>query len=271
MILNILSIAGSDPGGGAGIQGDLKTFAALGCHGMAAITALTAQNTKGVRGIHLPPPEFVGAEIDAIFEDIDVAAVKVGMLGSAQIAEAVAARLAFHRPSAVILDPVLAATSGDALAAPGVERAMIDHLFPLATLITPNRDEAARLAGLGGPAALKDTHAMAEALRALGAKAVLITGGDAAGETADDFYCDGAVSRIFSAPRVATRNVHGTGCMLSSAIAAFVGRGFAVQDAIAEAKTFVMGALQAADELNVGGGRGPAHHFFELWPRASKE
>ncbi len=269
MIPNILSIAGSDPGGGAGVQADLKTFAALGCYGMAAITALTAQNTKGVRRIHLAPPEFVGAEIDAIFEDIEVAAVKIGMLGSAEVVEAVSARLAIHRPPAIVLDPVLTATSGDAQAQSGVERAIVERLFPLATLITPNFEEAARLGGLTRPAVAKDVHAAAERLHRLGAKALLITGGDAAGETADDFYFDGAESRVFSAPRVATRNTHGTGCTLSSAIAAFLGRGYALPDAIAAAKTYVTGALQGADKLNVGGGRGPLHHFFDLWPRRS--
>ena len=164
MIPNILSIAGSDPSGGAGVQADLKTFAALGCYGMAAITALTAQNTKGVRRIHLAPPQFVGAEIDAIFEDIEVAAVKIGMLGSAEIVEAVSARLAIHRPPAIVLDPVLTATSGDALAQSGVERAIVERLFPLATLITPNFEEAARLGGLTRPAVAKDVHAAAERL-----------------------------------------------------------------------------------------------------------
>ncbi len=270
MIANILSIAGSDPGGGAGIQADLKTFAALGCYGMAAVTALTAQNTKGVRGVHLAPPAFVAAQIDAIFEDIEVAAVKIGMLGSAEIVKVVAARLAFHKPPAIVLDPVLAATSGDALAQSGVEHAIVERLFALATLVTPNLDEAARLAGLTRPAAAKDVHAAAERLRRLGAKAVLITGGDGAGETADDLFFDGAAAHIFSAPRVATGNTHGTGCTLSSAIAAWLGRGYALQEAIAVAKAYVTGALQAADELNVGGGCGPTHHFFELWPRETK-
>ena len=267
MIANILSIAGSDPSGGAGVQADLKTFAALGCYGMAAITALTAQNTQGVRGVFLPPAEFVAAEIDAIFEDIEVAAVKIGMLGSVEIVEAVAKRLAFYKPPAIVLDPVLAATSGDALAQPRVEEAMIARLFPLASFITPNLDEAARLAGLTRPAAAKDIHAAAERLHRLGAKAVLVTGGDGAGETADDLFFDGAAAHVLSAPRVATPNTHGTGCTLSAAIAAFLARGYALQEAIAAAKTYVTGALQGADELKVGGGRGPLHHFFELWPR----
>ncbi|VTZ49294.1 Hydroxymethylpyrimidine/phosphomethylpyrimidine kinase [Methylocella tundrae] len=270
MIPNILSIAGSDPSGGAGIQADLKTFAALGCYGMAAITALTAQNTRGVRGLHLPPPEFVGAQIDAIFEDIEVAAVKIGMLGSAAIVETVAARLAAHGPRAVVLDPVLAATSGDPLAASGVEQAMIERLFPLAALVTPNLDEAARLSGLPRARDAAEMRAAAERLHRLGARAVLITGGDSGGHSSDDLYFDGASERIFSAPRVATRNTHGTGCTLSSAIAAYLGLGFALPEAIGAAKAYLTRALEAADELSVGGRHGPLNHFFELWRPTSK-
>ncbi len=271
MIPNILSIAGSDPSGGAGVQADLKTFAALGCYGLAAITALTVQNTTGVRNVLLPPPEFVGAEIDAILEDIKVAAVKIGMLGSTENVEAVAASLATHRAPAIILDSVLSSTNGDPLAHPGVEQAIVELLFPLATLITPNLDEAARLAGLAELEDAKDIRAIARRLHELGAKAVLITGGDATGEAADDFYFDGASERVFSAPRVATRNAHGTGCTLSSAIAAYLGRGYALADAIAAAKDYVTGALQAADKLNVGSGHGPLNHFFELWARGTKD
>lgn len=270
MTPNILSIAGSDPSGGAGIQADLKTFAALGCYGMAVITALTAQNTRGVRGLHLPPPEFVGAQIDAIFDDIEVAAIKIGMLGSAAIAEAVAARLAARQPRAIVLDPVLVATSGDPLAASGVEQAIIDRLFPLATLVTPNLDEAARLSGLPRPADAAEMRAAAERLHRLGARALLIKGGDGGGHSSDDLYFDGASERIFSAPRVETRNTHGTGCALSSAIAAYLGRGFTLPDAIGAAKIYLTGALKAADELSVGGGHGPLNHFFELWPPASQ-
>jgi hydroxymethylpyrimidine/phosphomethylpyrimidine kinase len=235
---------------------------------MAAITALTAQNTDGVRGVHLPPPEFVAEQIDAIFADIDVAAVKIGMLGSAAVVEAVAARLAFHRAAAIVLDPVLVATSGDRLAEPGVEQAMISRLFPLATLVTPNLDEAARLAGMAKPAGAKQMRAAAERMLELGARSVLIKGGDAQGPTADDLYFDGAAERLFSAPRIKTRNSHGTGCTLSSAIAAWLGRGLSLPDAIAAAKAYLTGALLHANELDVGAGRGPVNHFFELWPKA---
>ncbi|MGH6797491.1 MAG: bifunctional hydroxymethylpyrimidine kinase/phosphomethylpyrimidine kinase, partial [Roseiarcus sp.] len=199
---------------------------------------------------------------------IDVAAVKIGMLGSRPIVEAVAERLAFHAPPAIVLDPVLTATSGDALATAGVERAIIERLFPLATLVTPNLDEAARLSGI---ASLAGMRAAALRLFALGAKAVLITGGDAGGATSDDLFFDGAADRLLSAPRVETRNTHGTGCALSSAIAAYLGRGFALGDAIAAAKAYLTGALAAADELDVGGGRGPPHHFFELWARPPRD
>ncbi len=270
MTPNLLSIAGSDPSGGAGVQADLKTFAALRCYGMAVVTALTAQNTRGVSGVHVPPADFVAAQIDAIFADIDVAAVKIGMLGSAPVVEAVAARLAFHRAPAIVLDPVLVATSGDPLATSGVERAMIDHLFPIATIVTPNLDEAARLSGLARPVDVVGLRATAERLHRLGAKAVLIKGGDAVGPTSDDLYFDGVTERIFSGLRVATRNTHGTGCTLSSAIAAYLGRGTTLPDAIDAAKIYLTGALKAADELQVGGGHGPLQHFFELWPRSQK-
>ncbi|PNG25483.1 bifunctional hydroxymethylpyrimidine kinase/phosphomethylpyrimidine kinase [Methylocella silvestris] len=270
MTPNILSIAGSDPSGGAGIQADLKTFSALGCYGMAAITALTAQNTRGVRAVHVPPADFVAAQIDAIFDDIAVAAVKIGMLGSAAVVEAVADRLAFYKPPAIVLDPVLVATSGDALASEGVEQAIVARLFPLASLVTPNLSEARRLSDAPRPLGPAQMREAADRLVRLGAKAVLIKGGDAGGETSEDFFLDGATEEILSAPRVKTRNTHGTGCTLSSAIAAFLGRGLPLLDAVAAAKAYLTGALGAAGALNVGTGEGhgPTHHFFALWPKA---
>jgi hydroxymethylpyrimidine kinase/phosphomethylpyrimidine kinase len=267
MIPNLLSIAGSDPSGGAGIQADLKTFAALRCHGMAVVTALTAQNTRGARALHLPPAEFVGAEIDAIFEDIDVAAVKIGMLGSSAIVEAVARRLAVHKPRFIVLDPVLAATSGDALAIDDVGAAIVRHLFPLADLVTPNLAEASQLAGRAIQGDEAGLRAGAELLLARGAKAALVTGGHGEGATSDDLFFDGVAHKLFSAPRIATRNTHGTGCTLSSAIAANLAHGLALADAIGAAKTYLTDALAAADELNVGHGHGPAHHFHALWRR----
>ncbi|WP_395665494.1 bifunctional hydroxymethylpyrimidine kinase/phosphomethylpyrimidine kinase [Methylocella sp.] len=261
---NLLSIAGSDPSGGAGIQADLKTFSALGCYGMAVVTALTAQNTQGVRATHLPPADFVGAQIDAIFEDVEVAAVKIGMLGSAETVGVVADRLARFRPAFVTLDPVLAATSGDALAGEGVEAAIIERLFPLVSLVTPNLDEARRLAGVARPLGRNAMREAADRLMRLGARAVLVKGGDAGGETSEDFFLDAETEEILSAPRVNTRNTHGTGCTLSSAIAAFRARGEPMLEAIVAAKAYVTGALRGAGALRVGreGGHGPMDHFF---------
>lgn len=265
MIPNVLSIAGSDPSGGAGIQADLKTFSALGCYGMAAITALTAQNTRGVTGVHIPPASFVVAQIDAIFDDVTVAAVKIGMLADAEIVAAVADCLRRHNPPAVVLDPVLVATSGDSLGAPGVVEAMRQHLFPLATLVTPNLPEAATLAGMPEPADLAGLEGLASRLHEMGAPAVLVKGGHLSGESAEDVLFDGTSLTHFSAPRIDTRNTHGTGCTLSSAIAAHLARGLPLVDAIRAAKAYLTAALEASEALSVGSGHGPVHHFRWLW------
>lgn len=262
---NLLSIAGSDPSGGAGIAADLATFAALRCYGMAAVTALTAQNTRGVLDVHLPPAAFIAAQIDAIFADIEVAAVKIGMLGSAATVEAIADRLAVHRPPFVVLDPVLAASSGDALAGARVAEAIVARLFPLATLVTPNLAEAAVLAGGAVGPNRAEMRAAAGRLRERGARAVLVKGGDAGGATSDDLLLEGNACRVFSAPRIATRNTHGTGCTLSSAIAAHLAHGAELPDAVAAAKDYVSAALAAADRLDVGHGHGPLHHFHAFW------
>lgn len=267
MIKNLLSIAGFDPSGGAGVAADLKTFAALGCHGMAVIAALTAQNTQGVRAVHVPLASFAAAQIDAVFEDIDVAAVKIGMLASAAVVEAVADRLAFHKPRFIVLDPVLVATSGDALSAADVSEAIVQHLFPLATLVTPNFSEAARLSHHATPADREGMRRAAAHLHARGAKAVLVKGGHAEGRTSDDILFDGASYRLFSVPRVVTRNTRGTGCTLSSAIAAFCAQGFELGDAIGAAKTYLAGALTSADDLSAGHGPGPVNHFYDTWKR----
>ena len=285
MIRNVLSIAGSDPGGGAGIQADLKTFAALGCHGMAVLNALTAQNTQRVSHVFLPPPDFVAAQIDTLFDDIRVDAVKIGMLGSADIACAVADALARHAHCPIVLDPVLIATSGDALGDDGVMRVMLEKLLPMATLITPNLAEAARLSGLPQAHDLAAMQASGEALLKAGARAVLVKGGhladmpdrgiparDSNGKpetTFPDRACDVLVSAagidLFATPRIDTRNTHGTGCTLSSAIAAHLAQGMALRDAVGAAKTYLQGALAAADALSVGEGNGPVHHFHALW------
>ena len=267
MIPNILSIAGSDPSGGAGIQADLKTLSALGCYGMAALTALTAQNTRGVTGVHVPPAAFVAAQIEAIFADVRVDAVKIGMLASPEIVAAVADCLARHRPAHIVLDPVLVATSGDSLGAPGVVDAMRARLFPLATLITPNLPEAATLAGAPEATDVEGLERLAALLHRQGARAVLVKGGHLSGAMAEDvLFADGAVSR-FCAPRVATINTHGTGCTLSSAIAAHLAQGLALEEAIRAAKDYLTEALRAGDRLDVGHGHGPVHHFARLWPQ----
>ena len=267
MIPNVLSIAGSDPSGGAGIQADLKTFAALGVHGMAVVTALTAQNTIGVTGVHVPPPDFVAAQIDAIFGDIAVSAVKIGMLANGAVAAAVADRLKAHKPPFIVLDPVLAATSGDSLGAPDVVDVILRALAPIADLITPNAPEAVRLTGLPAPHDIADLRALAEALHAKGARAVLVKGGHLEGADSHDVLFDGRQHHVFSAPRIATRNTHGTGCTLSSAIAAFVARGMDLAQAVGAAKDYLTSALRESDALNVGRGHGPVNHFWNLWPK----
>lgn len=259
-VARILSIAGSDPGGGAGIQADLKTFGALGCYGMAAITALTAQNTRGVTAVHTPPPDFIAAEIDAIFDDIEVDAVKIGMLGTSAIVECVAARLDHWKARNVVLDPVLVATSGDSLGAPGVVEAMIERLLPLADVVTPNLPEAGRLAGLAAPGDVAGMRKVADRILSLGARAVLMKGGHLEGD-AVDLLLTPSGERAYVAPRVPTRNTHGTGCTLSSAIAALLGRGFPLAEAVGIAKSYLTEALRSADRLDVGRGQGPVDHF----------
>ena len=256
---NVLAIAGSDPSGGAGIQADLKTFAALGCHGMAAITALTAQNTRGVSAVHLPPAAFVAEQIRMVLADVDVAAVKIGMLGSAAVVEAVADALA-SCGAPVVLDPGLVATSGAPLGDDGVIAAMRARLFPLARVVTPNLAETRRLAAIDEPT---DAPAMEAAARRLrdGSAAWLIKGGHGASNTAADYLLDGARGWWFASPRIATRNTHGTGCTLSAAIAAGLAHGHALDEAVRRAKTYLDGALAGADRLTVGRGHGPVDHF----------
>ena len=266
MIPNVLSIAGSDPSGGAGIQADLKTMAALGCYGMAALTALTAQNTRGVTAIHVPPAEFVAAEIDAIFADIDVAAVKIGMLATGEMARAVAARLVARQTVPMVLDPVLVATSGDSLGAPDVVDAMLEALLPRSALVTPNLPEAARLSDLPEARDEDAMRATAEALLARGARAVLVKGGHLEGGEAIDLLLDDQGMTLFRAPRRATKNTHGTGCTLSTAIACYLAKGLPLVDAVGAAKAYLSEALAESHSLAVGHGHGPVHHFHALWP-----
>ncbi len=262
----LLSIAGSDSGGGAGIQADLKTFAALGCFGTTAITALTAQNTTGVRAIHAVPLEILAAQIDAVAEDIGVDAVKVGMLHSVPTIETVAAALDRHRLRQVVLDPVMVATSGAALIDPAAVASLVRLMFPRALLVTPNLDEAALLVGRA-LLTEADMAAAAQQLLDMGAQAVLLKGGHLAGSTvADLLQQPGQPPRWLRAPRIATPNTHGTGCTLSSAIAAYLALGDVMPQAVQRARDFVRGALAAGALVRTGAGSGPLNHGFSPLP-----
>lgn len=263
-IPNVVTIAGSDSGGGAGIQADLKTFSALGTFGASVVTALTAQNTHGVRASHAPPPEFVGAQIDAVFEDLDVAAVKIGMLGSPALIEAVAAGLDRHRPAHVVLDPVMVAKGGDPLLPEDAVEALRTVLVPRATVITPNLPEAGVLVGRPAPEDEAGMRALLGPLAALGAEAVLLKGGHLVGEEAVDLLMHGGDVTRLAGARITTRNTHGTGCSLSSAIAAGLARGASLVEAVRAAKGWLTGAIAHADDLSVGRGHGPVHHFHAL-------
>ena len=256
----VLSIAGSDSGGGAGIQADLKTFAALGCFGMTAITALTAQNTTGVRSIHGVPVQMLRDQIDAVVEDIGTDAVKIGMLHAPDTVQTVADAIDRHQLRHVVLDPVMIATSGAVLIAPDAVQALVQQLFPRAALVTPNLDEAGHLLGrpLATPA---DMQAAAAALLALGAQAVLIKGGHLAGEQVSDlFQAAGGDTFWLHAPRIATANTHGTGCTLSSAIAAHLALGHGLPQAVRQAHAYVRQALEAGAPVRTGAGSGPLNH-----------
>lgn len=265
MIPNVLSIAGSDPGGGAGIQADLKTFGALRCHGLSVITALTAQNTQGVFDLSVVPTDFVAAQIDALYADIEIKAVKIGMTASPAIIAMLGERLARYQPPAVVLDPVLAASSGASLATGEIAESMVAHLAPRVTLVTPNLIEAAYLAKMPMPERLTDMQKIAGRIHELGFAAVLVKGGHRAAAGCDDVLFDGSSFRILTMPRVPTRNTHGTGCTLSAAIAANLAQGLDLVPAIEAAKLYLQGVLEAADALNVGHGPGPLNHFHRFW------
>jgi hydroxymethylpyrimidine/phosphomethylpyrimidine kinase len=263
-----VTIAGSDSSGGAGIQADLKTFAALGVYGATVMTALTAQNTQGVSAIHDVPVGFIAAQIDAIFSDLDVAAVKIGMLSRVQAIEAVARGLVRHKAKNIVLDPVMVATSGDALVAPDAIGALRRLLIPRALLVTPNLAEAAALTGATPARNEQEMEIQAREILSLGARRVLIKGGHGEGEDSVDLLIgEGDVVRL-SAKRIATRNTHGTGCTLSSAIAAGLAKGLDLIAATQDAKAYVTAAIAQADTLRVGQGAGPLHHFHafhEQW------
>ncbi len=264
MIPNILSIAGSDPSGGAGIQADIKSISANDGYAMAAITALTAQNTQGVQAVEMMTPSFVASQIAAIRDDIRIDAVKIGMLGNADIIGAVVAALdGLDAP--VVLDPVMVAKGGDRLLAAEAVEALRRHLIPRATLITPNLPEAADLLGVAEARTREGMLAQAEHLADLGARAVLLKGGHLNGDASPDLLLHPGGAEWLEGKRVDSRNTHGTGCTLSAAIAAGLGAGMPLSEAVARGKSYVTGAIAAADMLEVGQGHGPTHHFHALW------
>ena len=267
--ITALTIAGSDNRGGAGIQADLKTFSALGCYGMSVITAVTAQNTVGVREIHPIPAPMVVQQLECVLEEIETDAIKTGMLVSQEIIDAVADTLFRYPGKPLVIDPVMVSSSGYRLLEKKAEQALVKRLFPLASLITPNRVEAEVLLNRS----LKEPQAMEQAchdLLHLGAKAVLFKGGHFSGDTSEDclgYYESGGdlVLGWYSTPRIHTKNTHGTGCSLASAIAAYLAKGKGLAEAVLEAKRFLTSALEAGASYQLGKGPGPLHHFYQFW------
>ena len=259
-----LTIAGSDCSGGAGIQADLKTFSAFGVYGASAITALTAQNTRGVSAVEPVAASFVVAQIEAVLGDLAAGAIKTGMLANAGIVEAVAGALRSGPACPLVVDPVMVATSGDILLAPDAVDAVKRALVPLATIITPNLAEAACLLGASVAGSEAQAVAQAKALLALGCEAVLVKGGHGSGEAAVDILCDSAGIERFARPRIDTPHTHGTGCTLSAAIAALMAQGAGLREAVGRAKTFVWEALAHGRALGIGTGRGPVDHLFAI-------
>jgi hydroxymethylpyrimidine/phosphomethylpyrimidine kinase len=258
--IRILSIAGSDSGGGAGIQADLKTIAALGCYGMTAITAITAQNTCGVTGIEAISPSMLAAQIKAVVTDIGVDAIKIGMLHDPEVVHVVASAIKEYQLKRVVLDPVMVATSGDALITPPTIAVLVKELFPLVTVITPNLDEAALL--LQRPLASRaDLDKAAQDLVAMGAKA-LVKGGHLAGDKVTDVLLSNGKLHDFSSSRISSQNTHGTGCTLSSAIACYLGMGLPIEDAVAKARSYILQAIAAGAGIKIGAGHGPLNHGF---------
>ena len=262
-----LTIAGSDSSGGAGIQADLKTFSALGVYGASAITALTAQNTLGVDAVLPVPPDFVRAQMRAVARDLEIRAIKIGMLATSEVIAAVADGLADFPGVPVVLDPVMVAASGDVLLDEGAVQTLRARLMPLAALVTPNLPEAAKLLQEREARSELEMAAQGEALRRQGAQAVLIKGGHLEGNLAVDLLLDNEGSLPLSVPRIPTRNTHGTGCTLSSAIAAELAKGASLRQAVTAGKAYLTEALERADDLRIGKGRGPVHHLHKYWPR----
>ncbi len=260
MVPNILSIAGSDPSGGAGVQADVRVCTALGCYGMAAIAALTVQNTDGVSNVTPVPPALLEDQVRAVFDDIDVHAVKIGMLGSVKNVRVIASILRDYKPAHIVLDPVLMASKGAVLLEEEALGVLREELLPLASVVTPNISEAEKLTRK----AVLDLEAGAQAMLDIGAHAVVLKGGHLKGETSPDVlaYADQVVT--MEGARIATANTHGTGCTFSTALACFLARGLGLEDAALAAKNYVRSALEGADQLNVGQGCGPLHHMVQI-------
>ncbi|MGN8153748.1 bifunctional hydroxymethylpyrimidine kinase/phosphomethylpyrimidine kinase [Agrobacterium sp. 22094] len=259
-----LTIAGSDSGGGAGIQADLKTFSALGVYGASVITAITAQNTKGVTAVEDISATIIAAQMDAVFSDLDIKAIKIGMVSRTDTIRTIAERLR-SQPQPVVLDPVMVATSGDRLLQEEAIETLRSELLPQATLATPNLPEAALLTGTGIATDRAAMLKQAEMILALGAKAVLIKGGHGTGSKSVDLLIDGETIQEFAMPRIETKNDHGTGCTLAAAIAAHLALGLPLTDAVGLSKDYLQGALAAGRDLKVGHGHGPVHHFYRWW------
>lgn len=266
MVYQVLTIAGSDSSGGAGIQADLKTFSALGVYGASVITALTAQNTQGVSAIHTPPASFITAQCDAVFSDLNIHAVKLGMLANAEIIHACAAALQRWQPPYVVLDTVMISKSGHNLLAPEAVSALRETLLPLADLLTPNLPEAAALLDTAPATTVDDMMAQGKALLDLGAKAVLMKGGHLSGRESPDYLIQAEGIHCFTGMRLPTHHTHGTGCTLSAALAALRPQHDNWVDTVAAAKSYLNGALAQADCLAIGHGIGPVHHFHRWWP-----
>jgi hydroxymethylpyrimidine/phosphomethylpyrimidine kinase len=259
-----LTIAGSDSSGGAGIQADLKTFSAFGVYGATVLTALSAQNTRGVVAVDAVAAHLVVAQMEAVFSDLQVGAVKTGMLANAAIVAAVADRLRVELDRPIVVDPVMVATSGQVLLEPDAIDALKRQLLPMAFLVTPNLPEAARLLGVDEAVSEAQAVAQAQALLSFGCGAVLLKGGHGSGEEAVDILCDGAGIERFVRPKIDTPNTHGTGCTLSAAIVALLARGVGLREAVARAKHFVWLALKKGRRLHIGHGRGPVDPLFAI-------
>jgi hydroxymethylpyrimidine/phosphomethylpyrimidine kinase len=267
----VLTIAGSDSSGGAGIQADLKTFAALGCYGMSVVTSLTAQNTMRVSAIQEIPAKFIAKQIEAVFEDIEVHAVKIGMLQNVAVVRTVAAQLLSRKISNIVVDPVMISKSGARLLNDNAVGALRSHLLPVATIVTPNIPEASMLA-YRRILTRADMEAAAQTLLCLGPKAVLVKGGHKRGSRSADCLCVRRKTRDidirwFESKRIESKNTHGTGCTLSSAIAAYLAKGFEIDEAVEKSKQYVFEAIKEGRTYSLGRGHGPVHHFYASWKR----